>query len=84
MLDTIFNFFVELFIDLEEHFAARNNACKQECHIRKTKNFLQPLFDSEFSLRERGSISSAKCVNHGLVWPSEPNIVSLARPNIVM
>ena len=27
---------------------------------------------------------SAKCGNPGLAWPSEPNIVGLARPNIVM
>ena len=28
--------------------------------------------------------TSAKCGNPGLAWPSEPNIVGLARPNIVM
>jgi hypothetical protein len=29
-------------------------------------------------------LASAKCGNPGLAWPSEPNIVGLARPNIVM
>ena len=30
------------------------------------------------------ALPSAKCGNPGLAWPSEPNIVGLARPNIVM